>query len=139
MTTKNRAGKSVLNVPKNSQVMSPVPVAGKSHVAAATSQGRLLVFPIAELPELNRGKGNKIINIPPASLKAREEFLAGVVPIENTDRLIVRAGGRKMRLRFKDLEGYMGERARRGRLLPRGLQRVSALEVEERRRRPAKS
>ena len=139
MTTKNRAGKSVLTVPKDSQVMSPVPVAGKSHVAAATSQGRLLVFPIAELPELNRGKGNKIINIPPAALKAREEFLAGVVPVANTDRLIVRAGGRKMRLRFKDLEGYMGERARRGRLLPRGLQRVSALEVEERRRRPAKS
>ena len=139
MTTKNRAGKSVLNVPKDSQVMSPVPVAGKSHVAAATSQGRLLVFPIAELPELNRGKGNKIINIPPAALKARDEFLVGVVPIANTDRLIVRAGGRKMRLRFKDLEGYMGERARRGRLLPRGLQRVSALEVEERRRRPAKS
>ncbi len=139
MTTKNRAGKSVLNVPKDSHVMSPVPVAGKSHVAAATSQGRLLVFPIAELPELNRGKGNKIINIPPAALKAREEFLAGVVPIASTDRLIVRAGGRKMRLRFKDLEGYMGERARRGRLLPRGLQRVSALEAEERRRRPAKS
>ena len=139
MTTKNRAGKSVLTVPKDSQVMSPVPVAGKSHVAAATSQGRLLVFPIAELPELNRGKGNKIINIPPAALKAREEFLAGVVPVANTDRLIVRAGGRKMRLRFKDLEGYMSERARRGRLLPRGLQRVSALEVEERRRRPAKS
>ncbi len=139
MTTKNRAGKSVLNVPKDSHVMPPVPVAGKSHVAAATSQGRLLVFPIAELPELNRGKGNKIINIPPAALKAREEFLAGVVPIASTDRLIVRAGARKMRLRFKDLEGYMGERARRGRLLPRGLQRVSALEVEERRRRPAKS
>ena len=93
------------------------------------------MFPIADLPQLSRGKGNKIIHIPPAALKAREEVLAGVVPITNGDRLIVRAGGRKMRLRFKDLEGYMGERARRGRLLPRGLQRVTALEVEERRRR----
>ena len=138
MTTKNRAGKSVLTVPKDSLVMTPAPVADKSHVAAATNQGRLLVFPIADLPELTRGKGNKIINIPPRALKAREEFLAGIVPIGKGDRLIVRAGGRKMRLLFKNLEGYMGERARRGRLLPRGLQRVSALEVEER-RRPAKS
>lgn len=138
MTTKNRAGKSVLTVPKDSLVMMPAPVADKSHVAAATNQGRLLVFPIADLPELTRGKGNKIINIPPGALKAREEFLAGIVPIGKGDRLIVRAGGRKMRLLFKNLEGYMGERARRGHLLPRGLQRVSALEVEER-RRPAKS
>ena len=135
LTTKNRAGKAALNLPKDSQVMTPVPVAGKSLVAAATSRGHLLVFPIADLPQLSRGKGNKIIHIPPAALKAREEVLAGVVPITNGDRLIVRAGGRKMRLRFKDLEGYMGERARRGRLLPRGLQRVTALEVEERRRR----
>ena len=139
MTTKSRAGKSMLTVPKDSEVMSPAPVTDKSHVAAATNRGRLLVFPIADLPELTRGKGNKIINIPSPALKAREEFLAGVVPIGKGDHLIVRAGGRKMRLRFKDLEGYMGERARRGRLLPRGLQRVSALEVEERRRRPAKS
>ena len=139
MATKNRAGKSMLTVPKDSEVMPPAPIADKSHVAAATNQGRLLVFPIADLPELTRGKGNKIINIPTPALKSREEFLAGVVPIGAGDRLVVRAGGRKMRLRFKDLEGYMGERARRGRLLPRGLQRVSALEVEERRRRPAKS
>lgn len=135
LTTKNRAGKAALNLPKDSQVMTPAPVAGKSLVAAATNRGHLLVFPIADLPQLSRGKGNKIIHIPPAALKAREEVLAGVVPITNGDRLIVRAGGRKMRLRFKDLEGYMGERARRGRLLPRGLQRVTALEVEERRRR----
>ena len=135
LTTKNRAGKTALNLPKDSQVMTPVPVAGKSLVAAATNRGHLLVFPIADLPQLSRGKGNKIIHIPPAALKAREEVLAGVVPITNGDGLIVRAGGRKMRLRFKDLEGYMGERARRGRLLPRGLQRVTALEVEERRRR----
>ena len=135
LTTKNRAGKAALNVPKDSQVMTPAHIAGKSHVAAATNRGHLLVFPIADLPQLSRGKGNKIINIPAAALKAREEFLAGVVPIANGDRLVVRAGGRKMRLRFKDLEGYMGERARRGRLLPRGLQRVAALEVEERRRR----
>ena len=138
MATKNRAGKSVLTVPKDSQVMSPALVAGKTHVAAATNQGRLLVFPIADLPELTRGKGNKIINIPAGALKAREEFLAGVVPIGKEQLLIVRAGGRQMKLRFKNLQGYMGERARRGRVLPRGLQRVSALEVEER-RRPAKS
>ncbi len=138
MTTKNRAGKSVLTVPKDSLVMTPSPVADKSHVAAATNRGRLLVFPTSDLPELTRGKGNKIINIPPETSKAREEFLAGIVPIGKGDRLIVRAGGRKMKLPFKNLAGYMGERARRGRLLPRGLQRVSALEVEER-RRPAKS
>ena len=139
MSTKNRAGKSVLTVPKGSEVMAPAPVADKSHVAAATNRGHLLVFPITDLPELARGKGNKMIHVPPAALKARDEFLAGVVPIGKGERLIVRAGGRKMRLRFRDLEGYMGERARRGHLLPRGLQRVSALEVEERRRRPAKS
>ena len=71
LTTKNRAGKAALNVPKDSQVMTPAHIAGKSHVAAATNRGHLLVFPIADLPQLSRGKGNKIINIPAAALKAR--------------------------------------------------------------------
>ena len=101
-------------------------------VAAVSSQGRLLVFPLAELPELARGKGVKLINIPPADFKTGQDHLVGVAVLAARDALKVYAGQRYLRLKFKDLANYGGERARRGLKLPRGFQRVEKVEVERR-------
>lgn len=90
----------------------------------------MLVFPLTSLPELAKGKGNKLISIPSARVKNREEFvtLLNVVPADAAVTLY--AGKRKLTLKPSDLEHYRGERGRRGNKLPRGLQRVDAVEVE---------
>ena len=132
LLTKNRAGKSALNVPDSGTALSPSIASGKTNIAAATDQGRLLVFLASEVPALSRGKGNKLIDVPSRAYKAGEERMVGAVALAESDHLIVRAGARHLRLRFRDLAAYMGERGRRGRRLPRGFQRVESLEVEGR-------
>ena len=97
-----------------------------------TNQGRMLVFPLADVPELARGKGNKLLNVPAAAFKSREEYLVAIEVIGEDDDLLVYAGQRHLRMKPKDLENYIGERARRGRKLPRGFQRVDSLVVESR-------
>ncbi len=133
MLTKNRAGKACLSVPDGGQALPPVCIPdgeGSYSVCALTNQGRLLVFPLSELPELPRGKGNKILNIPSADFKSGEEFLLGVQVVAEGQHLLVYAGQRHLRLKRGDLEDYSGERARRGKQLPRGFQRVDAMAVE---------
>lgn len=132
MVTKNRAGKACLSVPKDGVALAPVPVdlEQDQQVVALTNQGRMLVFPLAEVPELARGKGNKLINVPTAAFKSREEYMIAVQILGLSDELIVIAGQRHLRMKYKDLEHYIGERARRGRKLPRGFQKVDSLEVE---------
>jgi topoisomerase-4 subunit A len=133
MVTKNKAGKAVLSVPAGGDALSPclLKVAGAEEgwVASVTDQGRMLVFPLKELPELSRGKGNKLINVPTASFKAGEEKMISVVVLTVNDELVVHAGQRHLRMKHKDLENYIGERARRGRKLPRGFQKVDHLSV----------
>ena len=134
LSTKNKAGKACLSVPSGAVAQPPVPVGPEQdqRVAAVSSQGRLLVFPLAELPELARGKGVKLINIPPADFKTGQDHLVGVAVLAARDALKVYAGQRYLRLKFKDLANYGGERARRGLKLPRGFQRVEKVEVERR-------
>ena len=134
LVTKNRAGKAALNVPGDGFALPPEPAfAGNAQqVAAVTSQGRLLVFPLANLPEMARGKGVKLINIPAAAFKTGEEQLVGAAVLRPRDHLILHAGQRYLRLRPKDLAHYEGERARRGLKLPRGFQRVDRVEVDRR-------
>ncbi len=132
LQAKNKAGKAVLSLPKGSRVMQPAPIQqadGDLLVAAATNEGRLLVFPLSELPELARGKGNKIIGIPSARAAAREEFMVGAVVMRAGDVLQVTAGRQHLKLKFSDLENYRGERGRRGNKLPKGFQKVASLEV----------
>jgi topoisomerase-4 subunit A len=99
-------------------------------VAAATSEGRLLVFPLEDLPQMARGKGNKIIGIPPARVQAREEFVVAVQVLSAAQSLLIYAGKRHIKLKFAELEHYRGERGRRGNKLPRGFQKVDAVAVE---------
>ena len=131
MITKNKSGKAVLNVPKNARVLSPCPVPEKENVliAAISNEGRLLTFPLSELPELAKGKGNKIMNIPSAKLATREEFMASIALMSPKDELLIYAGKRHLSMKYSELEHYRGERGRRGLKLPRGLQKVDRIEV----------
>ncbi|MCG8518006.1 MAG: DNA topoisomerase IV subunit A [Pseudomonadales bacterium] len=132
MISKNRNGKAVVTVPKGARIMQPVSVPvteDPQYLAAISNEGRMLVFPLSELPELAKGKGNKIISIPSARVQNREEFVVALAVFGEADQLEIRAGKRKMGLQFADLEHYLGERGRRGHKLPRGLQRVDGIEV----------
>jgi topoisomerase-4 subunit A len=132
LQTKNRAGKAAISLPKGGQVLQPVPITeveGAS-VVAITNEGRMLVFSLADLPQLARGKGNKIIGIPGARVLSREEFVVGVQVMGEKDVLVVHAGKRHINLKFSELEHYRGDRGRRGNKLPRGFQKVDAMTVE---------
>ncbi|MSR08899.1 MAG: DNA topoisomerase IV subunit A [Gammaproteobacteria bacterium] len=133
--SRNRAGKACLRVPEGGDVLIPAPVLGtefpgKALVAALSSEGRLLVFPAAELPELPRGKGNKIFGISSRKFKAGEEKLSAVVVLEPGQALLLFSNQRTMTLKPGDLAEYRGARSQRGGLLPRGwrkIERVTAV------------
>ncbi len=130
LQTKNRSGKAALSLPAGARVVSPVPVT-EAHkwVAAVSNEGRLLLFPLDDLPSLSRGKGNKIISIPSARVKEREEFVIAVAVLADDDGLTVWAGKRHLTLKRAELDHYRGERGRRGNKLPRGFQRVERMET----------
>ncbi|MFL0803543.1 MAG: DNA topoisomerase IV subunit A [Agarilytica sp.] len=130
LSSKNKAGKTALNLPKGGRVLNPVLIHDdQKWLAAVSNEGRMLVFPISELPELARGKGNKIINIPSARVLSREEFVVAISVISEGQVLKVLSGKRHLSLKFKELEHYMGERGRRGNKLPRGFQKVDRVEI----------
>jgi topoisomerase-4 subunit A len=122
---KNRAGKAVVTVPEGARVLVPLPVPDMDNdlLAAASDQGRLLIFPITDLPLLGRGKGNRILHV-----KTGEAMIAVAVLHEEAS-LRVHAGKRYINLKPSEFEPFSGQRAQRGAKLPRGFQNVSALEV----------
>lgn len=128
---KNRNGKACIKLPANSKILPPqiIPQHADLFVACATSVGRLLMFSLAELPELSRGKGNKLISIPSAKASSREEYIIDLRILSAADSLTVHAGKRHFTLKGADLAHYQGERGRRGNRLPRGLQNVTHLQV----------
>ncbi len=130
LTGRNKAGKAMLNLTSGSKVLTPAVVANPAtdRIVAVTSSGNLLAIPASELPELDKGKGNKIIEIPKAKLAT--ERVVAVVSVAPGNTLLVRSGARTMNLSFKDLDAYVGTRATRGSLLPRGWQKVEGLAVE---------
>ena len=132
LQTKNRAGKAALKLPKGGQVIQPARIhqTEACWVAAVSNEGRLLLFPLADLPQLARGKGNKIIGVPGARVVSREEFVVAVQVLSDSDALVVHAGKRHLKLKFNELEHYQGERGRRGNKLPRGFQKVDSMTVE---------
>ncbi|WP_277620584.1 DNA gyrase subunit A, partial [Pseudomonas endophytica] len=132
LQAKNKAGKALLTLPKGSQVMLPRPVADRENnrLAAVTTEGRLLIFKISDLPQLGKGKGNKIIGIPGERVASREEYVTDIAVLPANATLVLQAGKRTLSLKADDLEHYKGDRGRRGNKLPRGFQRVDALLVE---------
>jgi topoisomerase-4 subunit A len=129
--SRNRAGKAILKVPEGSSVLAPVPLPAAEQVllAAVNSDGRLLAFPAADLPELPRGKGNKIFGIPSKKAASGEETLLAIAAVAPGQSLRILSGERHMGLSYKDLGDYRGERGQRGAVLPRGWRRVDGLET----------
>ncbi len=126
-----KAGKTLLNIPQGALVLPPAPVPGDDALVAVTSEGgKLLVFPVKDVPELARGKGNKLFDIPTKKFAAREDFLTGMAVVGRDKSLVVRSGDRKMTIEWKDLKDYRGQRAQRGSVLPRGWRSVDTLETE---------
>ncbi|MBR9868954.1 MAG: DNA topoisomerase IV subunit A [Oceanospirillales bacterium] len=131
MSSKTRTGKAALTLPKGAKIMPPMALQNKDSdlLVAVTNEGRMLVFPVKDLPELGRGKGNKIINIPSARAASRDELLVALVTLSSEDTLQVNSGRQHLKMKPSDLEHYRGERGRRGNKLPRGYQRVDSLDV----------
>lgn len=132
LQAKNKAGKALLSLPNGAKVLAPRPVADREQnwLAAVTTEGRLLVFKISDLPQLGKGKGNKIIGIPGDRVASREEYVTDMAVLSDGATLVLQAGKRTLSLKGEDLEHYKGERGRRGNKLPRGFQRVDALLVD---------
>ncbi|MCP4951917.1 MAG: DNA topoisomerase IV subunit A [Proteobacteria bacterium] len=130
LLTRNKSGKAALTV-RAGGVLPPQRIFEYEDdwVAAITDTGRLLIFALAELPQLNRGKGVKLINIPAARHKAGDEKLQSVAVFREGDSLRLFAGKQHMRLKPKDIDTFVGSRAQRGRALPRGYKRATAVET----------
>ncbi len=130
LTGRQKAGKAMLSLTPGAKVVQPASIANvdTDRVVAVTTAGHLLAFPVSELPELDKGKGNKLIDIPKAKLGTERVVAIAVVSPGGT--LAVQSGARTMTLSFKDLDEYIGSRATRGGLLPRGWQKVDGLSVE---------
>lgn len=132
LISKTKNGKAALTLTKGARALPLQSINDPENdlLAVATSAGRLLVFPVAELPQLARGKGNKLINIPSAAAISGEEVVVSVITMAADQTLLVQAGRQYLKLKNGDLEHYRGERGRRGSKLPRGYQRVDGLAVE---------
>ncbi|TCS98168.1 DNA topoisomerase IV subunit A [Pseudofulvimonas gallinarii] len=128
---RNKSGKQLISVPDGADVLQPALVtdADGDLLCVATNAGHLLVFRVADLPELDKGKGNKLIDIPKKAATAGEKVV-GIAVIGAGRELIVHAGSRYLRLKAGDLAAYTGERAQRGGTLPRGFTRVDRIESE---------
>ncbi|HJS16754.1 MAG TPA: DNA topoisomerase IV subunit A [Rheinheimera sp.] len=129
LVSRNKAGKAVLTLPTGAKVLSPIPIKNPETdlVVAISTEGRMLVFPVADLPQLSKGKGNKILSIPSARAASREEYLKLLTVVPAATAVTLVAGKRKMTIKVDDLAHYIGERGRRGNKLPRGLQRIDEL------------
>ncbi len=131
LLSRNRAGKAMLSLPTNAKVMTPQAVHNdEDRLLAITAAGRMLMFPVTDLPQLSKGKGNKIISIPAAEAAAGSDKLAWLLLLPPQSVVTLYVGKRKLMLREDDLQKFRTERGRRGTLLPRGLQRIDRVEVD---------
>jgi topoisomerase-4 subunit A len=128
--TKNRSGKSIISLPPGAQLLPPVSFVDRDQdwIACASNLGHLLIFPVAELPLLPRGKGLKILQLSTSRVKNQEEWMQSITVLRPEEALRVYSGSRHLTLKEADQEHYVGDRARRGLKLPRGFQRVDRLE-----------
>ena len=122
LIARNKAGKALISLPENAKVMEPKTLANATAlVVAMTSAGRMLIFPVKDLPALSKGKGNKIVTIPAANAKERRELLVRLLLISDQASLEFHSGKRKIVLKPEDLQKFRAERGRKGSTLPRGL------------------
>ncbi|WP_249962920.1 DNA topoisomerase IV subunit A [Histophilus somni] len=130
LVSRNKAGKAVISLPENANVLPPLVLQNSTALLVAlTSMNRMLVFPVADLPELSKGKGNKIIHIPAANAKERSELLVKLFLISEKTSLVFHAGKRKVTLKPEDIQKFRAERGRKGSPLPRGLHNGVTIEL----------
>lgn len=131
LASKNKAGKSLVTLADDEKLLPPILTTDEENlIAVVTNQGRLLLFPLNEIPTLPKGKGNKLIQIPADDLKNKHDFVVAFTILKPETALIVSSGKRTLTLKPTDLAIYTGNRAKRGTLLPKGFQRVDALNHE---------
>jgi len=130
LQTRQRAGKAVITVPDGARVLPPIRVLKPETdlLAAASDAGRLLIFPLKDLPLLPRGKGVKILSL---SAKGESESLSALAVMTEGAHLLVHSGKRYLNLKPSEWKEFAGNRALRGNKLPRGYQNVGALEVPD--------
>jgi len=128
---RNKNGKAALSVPKGAGVLAPAQVFNPDtdFIAAISSIGRMLVMDIKEFPLLGKGKGLKVLQIPPAKLKTREEYMIGIASFSKGDSLLLLSGKRHITLKPDIIDKFYGERGRRGNMLPKGFRQISAISV----------
>ncbi|HED35482.1 MAG TPA: DNA topoisomerase IV subunit A [Gammaproteobacteria bacterium] len=131
LQTRNKAGKAFLKVPPGARVLAPVKVRSleDDYIVAVSSEGHMLVTELSELPQMAKGKGNKIINVPSAKLKDNEEWICAVDLIQDNEKLTVYAGKKHKTMSGGEVDEHYAERGKRGLKLPRGYQKVDAIEV----------
>jgi topoisomerase-4 subunit A len=132
LTGRNRAGKLVFRLPENAKVLpaAPVPAAEGALVAAVNSDGRLLAFPVADLPEMERGRGNLLFGIPGRKSRSGEELMVATAVVAPGQSLVVHCDERRMTLTWKELQDHLGARGQRGAVLSRNYRKVTRLTVE---------
>ncbi|WP_210523768.1 DNA topoisomerase IV subunit A [Pantoea ananatis] len=131
LISRNRAGKALLTLPENARVMTPMAVHHEDDMLLAITQaGRMLMFPVGELPQMSKGKGNKIISIPSADAASGADKLAWLMILPPGSAITLHVGKRKLLLRSEELQKFRADRGRRGTLLPRGLQKIDRVELD---------
>ncbi|AKJ43150.1 DNA topoisomerase IV subunit A [Pragia fontium] len=131
LVARNRNGKAMITLPDNARALPPLDVNSEDDLLLSiTAAGRMLLFPVGDLPQLSKGKGNKIISIPSAQAAAGEDRIAYLFILTAKSSVTLHVGKRKLQLRPEDLQKFRAERGRKGTLLPRGLQRIDSIEVE---------
>jgi topoisomerase IV subunit A len=129
LITDRRAGKTVLNVPDNSHVLPPAFVpTPDSLVLVINSEGKMLGFKVADVPEMPKGKGNKLFDIPSKKAASREEVLTAVAVVPPQGTLVLWSGEKQKTLTWSELKEFKGERAQRGAVLPRGWRQIDRAE-----------
>ena len=132
MQANAKKGKAVLNVGKQALALPPVKVNNvkTDQIVAVSSAGHMLVTPVVQLPQMAKGKGNKIINIPAKLLKAGDESVAAITVVPEKGKLVVHSGKKYKTMKTAELDDYAGERGRRGLKLSQGYRVVDRLVVE---------
>ncbi len=132
LVARNKAGKALISLPENAKVLPPITIKNPTALLVAlTAAGRMLIFPVQDLPSLSKGKGNKIVTIPAETAKSRADLLVKLLLISETASLVFHSGKRKITLKPEDLQKFRAERGRKGTQLPRGLHSGVEIEVIE--------
>ena len=132
LVARNKAGKALISLPENAKVLPPLTIKNPTALLVAlTAAGRMLIFPVQDLPSLSKGKGNKIVSIPAETAKSRSDLLVKLLLISENASLVFHSGKRKITLKPEDLQKFRAERGRKGTQLPRGLHSGVEIEVIE--------